>query len=105
MVYDQILKLRRDDTEALTYKADAVLELNEPQWAINLCYQALAIDPENSHAFYQLACAYTVLDMQEEAINCLTEVLERTDTYKEDILSDPVMKPLHDNEKFKQLLA
>lgn len=104
-VYDQILKLRRDDTEALTYKADAVLELNEPQWAINLCYQALSIDPENSHAFYQLACAYTVLGMHDEAINSLTEVLERTDTYKEDILSDPVMKPLHENERFKQLMG
>ncbi|MFT5591730.1 MAG: hypothetical protein ACI8SR_000085 [Oceanicoccus sp.] len=104
-VYDQILKLRSDDTEALTYKADAVLELNEPQWAINLCYQALAIDPEDSHAFYQLACAYTVLGMQEEAINCLSEVLERTDTYKEDIINDPVMKPLHENEQFKTLLA
>ncbi|MGK0443937.1 MAG: tetratricopeptide (TPR) repeat protein [Bermanella sp.] len=104
-VYDQILKLRRDDTEALTYKADAVLELNEPQWAINLCYQALAIDPENSHAFYQLACAYTVLGMQEEAVNCVAEVLERTDTYKEDILSDPVMKPLHENERFKELMG
>lgn len=104
-VYDQILKLRSDDTEALTYKADAVLELNEPQWAINLCNQALTIDPENSHAFYQLACAYTVLGMQEEAVNCLSKVLERTDTYKEDILSDPVMKPLHENEHFKLLMG
>ena len=40
-VYDAFLKLRADDCEALTYKADAVLELNEPQWAINLCQQAL----------------------------------------------------------------
>lgn len=104
-VYDQILKLRRDDTEALTYKADAVLELNEPQWAINLCYQALAIDPENTHAFYQLACAYTVLGMQEEAVNCLSEVLERTDTYREDIVNDPVMKPLHENERFQVLMG
>lgn len=104
-VYDQILKLRSDDTEALTYKADAVLELDEPQWAINLCNQALAIDPENSHAFYQLACAYTVLGMQEEAVLCLEKVLERTDTYKEDILSDPVMQPLHNNEHFKLLMG
>lgn len=105
VVYDQILKLRRDDTEALTYKADAVLELNEPQWAINLCNEALSIDPDNSHAFYQLACAYTVLGMQEEAINSLAEVLERTDTYKEDILNDPVMQPLHNNERFKELMG
>lgn len=104
-VYDQILKLRSDDTEALTYKADAVLELDEPQWAINLCNQALAIDPENSHAFYQLACAYTVLGMQEEAVGCIEKVLERTDTYKEDIMSDPVLQPLHENEHFKMLMG
>ncbi|MEM7019600.1 MAG: hypothetical protein AAF512_19970, partial [Pseudomonadota bacterium] len=36
-VYDQILELSANNCEALTYKADAVLELNEPRWAINLC--------------------------------------------------------------------
>ena len=40
-IYDQILKLRADDCEALTYKADAVLELGEPQWAANLCHRLL----------------------------------------------------------------
>src|SRR5690606_13473613 len=53
-VYDQILALKPSDCEALTYKADAVLELGEPQWAVNLCQQALAIDSDNAHAFYQL---------------------------------------------------
>ncbi len=56
-VIDEILKLRPLDAEALTYKADAVLELDEPQWAVNLCGQALAIDPDSSFAQYQMACA------------------------------------------------
>ena len=47
-IYDRILNLRHDDCEALTYKADAVLELGEPQWAANLCHQALAIDSDNA---------------------------------------------------------
>src|SRR5690606_9634304 len=33
-VYDQILTIKPGDCEALTYKADAVLELGEPQWAV-----------------------------------------------------------------------
>ncbi len=104
-IYDQLLKLRKDDVEALTYKADAVLELDEPQWAINLCQQALDIDPECSHAFYQLACAYTAQSFFDEALVYLSKAIDSTDLYKEDLLSDPALKPLHDLPDFKSLLA
>lgn len=67
-IYDQILELDPDNCEALTYKADEVLEQGEVQWAINLCQQALAIDPDNAHAFYQLACAKTSLGNYEQAL-------------------------------------
>ena len=80
-----MLKLRADDCEALTFKADAVLELNEPQWAINLCQQALKIDADNSHAFYRLACAYTVMEQFEEAVLCFAEGLKRSDSYVDEI--------------------
>ena len=56
-IYDQILQLRADDVEALTYKADAAVELGQVQWAMGLVNKALEIDPENSHALYQRACA------------------------------------------------
>lgn len=102
-IYDDILKLRPEDCEALTYKADAVLELNEPQWAVNLCHQALKIDPGNSHAFYQLACAYTVMEQFDEALRFLAEALNRRVSYLEDILEDPALQPLVNNEAFKEL--
>ena len=102
-IYDDILKLRHTDCEALTYKADAVLELNEPQWAANLCLQALKIDPDNSHAFYQLACAYTAMNQMEEAIRYLNEALTRRDSYLEDIKADPALQPLVKHALFKEL--
>ena len=102
--YDQILKLQPNDTEALTYKADAALELEEPQWAVNLCNQALAIDPDNGHAFYQLACAYTALNQFDEAIRYLDEALARSETYREDLLSDSALVRLKSYEPFNQLL-
>lgn len=104
VVYDQILKLRRGDGEALSYKADAVLELGEPQWAANLCLQALEADAENSHAYYQLACAYTAMNQFDEAVRYLSEVLSRTDTYREEIINDPALEPLHSFDKFKELV-
>ena len=102
-IYDDILKLRPGDCEALTYKADAVLELNEPQWAANLCHQALKIDPENSQAFYQLACAYTAMDQFDEALRYLSEALHRRESYQEDIREDPALQPLINHEVFGEL--
>lgn len=103
-IYDHILKLSVDDCEALTYKADAVLELGEPQWAANLCHQALKIDPDNGHAFYQLACACTVMGHFEEAVRFLSEAFVRTETYRDEIAMDPMLLPLKDFEPFKELL-
>lgn len=104
IIYDQILKLRGHDCEALTYKADAVLELGEPQWAANLCHQALATDPDNCHAFYQLACAYTTMKQYDEAVRYLKETLNRSETYREDIMKESALQPLHDFPPFRQLL-
>ena len=103
-IYDQILKLRPEDCEALTYKADAVLDMGEPQWAVNLCQQALKNDPENGHAFYQLACAYTALNQYEEAVNCLSEALERTEDYRDKFADDPALQALKDFQPFVELL-
>lgn len=103
-IYDQILIIKPNDSEALTYKADAVLEINEPQWAINLCRQALAVDSDNAHAFYQLACAHTVLQQYEEAIYYLQETLQRADSYRNEILQDEVLLPLADLPAFKELI-
>jgi tetratricopeptide (TPR) repeat protein len=103
-IYDDILKLKSNDCEALTYKADAVLDLNEPQWAASLCHQALKIDPENSHAFYQLACAHSSMNQMDEAIRYLKEALSR-DSYLDDIKTDPALQPLVEHDLFKEFIA
>lgn len=103
-IYDEILSLRKNDCEALTYKADAVLELNEPQWAANLCHQALGIDPENSHAFYQLACAYTVLGQFDDAVHYLAEAIKRRESYKSELMDDEALKPLQGYPAFEELI-
>jgi tetratricopeptide (TPR) repeat protein len=101
--YDDILKLRNEDCEALTYKADAVLELNEPQWAANLCHQALKIDPENSQAFYQLACAYTAMEQFDEALRYLAKALSRRESYLDEIREDPALQSLVNHKIFNDL--
>lgn len=104
-IYDHILSIKPGDCEALTYKADAVLELGEPQWAVNLCQQALAIDSDNAHAFYQLACAHTALNHYDEAIHYLQQTLARVESYRDQIVQDPALKPLADLPGFRELLG
>ncbi|WP_111641732.1 TPR end-of-group domain-containing protein [Marinimicrobium alkaliphilum] len=104
-IYDQILATKPNDTEALTYKADAVLELGEPQWAINLCHQALSIDKGNAHAFYQLACAHTVLEHYDEAIQYLAEALRFSESYLDEILQEPALQPLAELPAFQELVG
>lgn len=103
-IYDQILKLNPGDTEAISYKADAALELGEPLWAINLCRQALALDPENGHAFYQLACAYAATGYPDESVENLRKAITLGETYRQDALEDPAFEALRDTPDMQSLL-
>ena len=104
-IYDEILKYNAQDVEALTYKAHSVLHLNEPQWAANLCSQALKLDAENSQAYYQLARAYTRLEMHDEAIQSLQQAIRFTESYRGELEGDEALKPLNDLPEFQKLLV
>jgi len=82
-LYDRILELRPDNPEALTYKADAALELNQHQWAISLCNRALTVDPDSGHAYFQLACAYADLGASRIALDYLKQAVRISDEYRE----------------------
>ncbi len=103
-VYDDILKLRPEDTEAMTFKADAALQLDEPQWALSLANRALEIDMENAHAFYQRACAQTAIGSVDEAIADLEAAIALGDTYRDQARSDQAFDAIKDNEGFKALV-
>ncbi len=102
--YDQILDLRPDDVEALSYKADAVLELQEPLWAISLCLRALKLAPDNGHAHYQLACAYAEIGRWEDAVNTLARAIDISEAYRDDASVDPSFSPLQDHDNFRSLV-
>ncbi|MEJ2043999.1 MAG: hypothetical protein P8X74_11680 [Reinekea sp.] len=104
-IYDQILKITPDDAGALTYKADAVLELNEPQWAINLCSQALVIDSNNSHAYYQMACAYSLMGYPDIAMKNIRQAISINSSYREDLDKEVMLVSLHELPEFRQLIS
>jgi tetratricopeptide (TPR) repeat protein len=103
-VYDQILSINPNDIEALTYKADEVLEMGEPQWALNLCNRALKIDEEYPYAYYQRACANSTLNQLDAAYDDLKNAIELSNTYVDEARSDRALENLRSGSKFKELL-
>ena len=99
-IYDQILGLRPEDVEAITYKADAALLLGQAQWANALANRALTIDPENSHAKYQRACAHAESGYIEEALRDLSEAIETSEALREQAAHDPSFERLRELDEF-----
>lgn len=93
-IYDEILTIRNNDVEALTYKSEAVLELGEANWALNLSNQALEIDNEYANAYYQRAKAHTVLNQKSNAKDDLNKALELNESYKEEIKNDLILNKI-----------
>jgi len=103
-LYDQILALRPDDLEALTYKADAALLLGQTEWATSLANRALEVDPENSHAFFQRACAFAESGFVDEALRDLAEAIQRSESLRIQAGEDNSFINLHDNEQFREMV-
>ena len=103
-IYDQILAIRPNDIEATTYKADAALDQGEPQWAVNLCHQALAHDEANGHAFYQLACAHSAMGNLDEAARYFARAVAQTEVYREELERDSALEQLRDHPLVYELL-
>ena len=102
-VYDEILNINPDDIEAMTYKADALLEIGEVRWALNLSNAAIEYDSEYSLAYWQRACAYAKMDKQTEAIKDIEKAIELSDTLQDELLNEKHFNNLHNNKSFKLL--
>ncbi|KUI97545.1 TPR repeat containing protein [Vibrio sp. MEBiC08052] len=103
-VYDEILKIRPGDLEALTYKADAVMEMKEYHWAMSLCNRVLELDETNGPALYQRACAYARLGAEEQAIIDLQLAVDLSPSLREFIAEESDFEGLHGHKTFDNLL-
>ncbi|EIO3969047.1 hypothetical protein LQK33_001845 [Vibrio vulnificus] len=104
-VYDEILAIRPGDLEAVTYKADAAMEIKEYNWALSLCNRVLDMDSSNAPALYQRACAYSRLGLEEQSIEDLERAIEASPSIRDLIANEPDLEPLHGNPSFDRMLT
>lgn len=103
-IYDQILEIKPDDVEALTYKADTLLDINEDSWALSLVEKALEIDSEYAMAYWQKACAEAKLDLFGEALADIHKALELSAAMKEKLSSESNFEKLKHHREFMDLI-
>ncbi|WP_415395959.1 tetratricopeptide repeat protein [Sulfurimonas sp. CS5] len=102
-IYDEILKVNANDAEVYAYKADAVLDMDEHEWALNLSNKAIEIDPEYGYAYWQRSCANAVLDNKHEAIEDLLIAIEKSPQLRDEIDSEVLFENIKESEEFKKI--
>ncbi len=104
-IYDEILELRPNDVEALTYKSDAILDMGEANWALNLTNQAIDIDDNYPNAYYQRAKVYSVLGHLDNALSDLEKAIDTNDQYIKEIKNEEEFDILVNNNMLDDLLS
>ncbi len=102
-LYDEIIKVNTNDAEVYAYKADAVLDLDEYEWALNLSNKALEIDPEYGYAYWQRSCANAVLGNKIEAIEDLQTAIDKSPQLRDEIDNEVLFENIKDSEEFKKI--
>lgn len=102
-IYDEILKIRSNDVEALSYKADSLLELHEPQWALSLCNKALEIDSGYAFAYWQRACAQAILGNHDLSLDDIRKALMLSPDLQDELNSEKALDSLRSREDFVAL--
>jgi len=104
-IYDEILEHRPDDVEAIIYKADAVLDMGEAHWSLNLTNQALEIDSDYADGLYQRSKVYSVLGSTDHAIEDLKKAVELNEQYLSEIENEEEFKSLIKDERVQKLFS
>lgn len=103
-IYDEILKINDEDAEVYAYKADAVLDLDEYEWALNLSNKAIDIDPEYGYAYWQRSCANAKLGNEKEAVEDLKLALIKAPNLKDEVEHEPYLSKIRNLQTFKNVV-
>ncbi|MGB0722162.1 MAG: tetratricopeptide repeat protein [Gammaproteobacteria bacterium] len=102
-IYDQILEINPNDVEALTYKADTLLDMDEDTWALSLVDQALEKDPEYALAYWQRACAKAKLEQYEEALEDIERALALSASLRDKLAGEVYFTGMREHAGFLAL--
>lgn len=104
-IYDKILEIKKNDIEALTYKADSLLDLGEVKWALSLADQAVEQDESYALAYWQRACAKVELGRLDEAVEDIRAATGLSEALREEVSTEDSFEKLKGYPAFQELLG
>ncbi len=87
-IFDQILDINPMDIEALCYKADTLLDMNEDNWALSLAEQAIEQDADYALAYWQRACAKAKLHLSFDAIEDIKKAIDLSSSWRDELANE-----------------
>ena len=94
-----------DDPRALYLGAGINVRLGDHEKGYDWARRALSIDPEESSILYNVACVYSLLGRNEDALACLGKVMEHGVFYKNWAAKDSDLDNLRNDPRFHALLS
>ena len=104
-VAEKHLELNPDDARALYLGAGALVQVGDRARGVEWARRARAMDPEDSGVLYNVACVYTMLGENDEAIACLEKSVSNGFGHREWLENDSDLDPLRSDPRFKALLS
>jgi tetratricopeptide (TPR) repeat protein len=103
-IYDQILEIKPNDVEVMTYKADVLLDIDKVDEALKLSNLAIDNNDDYALAYWQRACAYASLSRFDEAIEDIKKSISISTPLKNKITEEVHFENLKNIDEFAELI-
>jgi tetratricopeptide (TPR) repeat protein len=103
-IYDQILEIKPNDVEVMTYKADVLLDIDKVDEALKLSNLAIDNNDDYALAYWQRACAYASLSRFDEAIEDIKKSISISTPLKNKITEEVHFENLKNIDEFINLV-
>jgi len=102
-VAEKHLELNPDDARAYCLGAQALMQLDEQERAVEWAKRAHALDPTDSGVLYNVACVYALGGMTHQALDCLDEAIQNGYAHREWLDHDTDLDSLREDPRFEAL--
>jgi serine/threonine protein kinase/tetratricopeptide (TPR) repeat protein len=102
-VAEKHLELNPDDARALCLGAQALMQLDQQDRAVEWAQRAYKIDPTDSGVLYNVACVYALGGMTHQALDCLDQAIQNGFGHREWLDHDTDLDSLREDPRFEGL--
>jgi len=100
---EERLELNPDDARATNMGAAILGKLGDRERTLDYVRRSLAIDPDDGGMLYNIACAYALLGMAEEALSSLETALDKGFGHKEWLEHDSDLDSIRATPRFQAI--